>query len=119
MKPLRSFSLRPGPGDRSQGPESLLQDERAAYCAWGGTAAALRPDPKVARSPVCTGPAQWSCAAQAAWSSNTQAVGVPCAYADRMELTNSDTEAPGSGMNPRAWASSVHSVPIGPPKRWS
>jgi hypothetical protein len=52
MKPLRSFSLRPGPGDRSQGPESWLLDESLSYCAWGGTAAALRPDPKVARSPL-------------------------------------------------------------------
>jgi len=42
---------------------------------------------------------------------------VPIAQADLMELTKSATDAPGSGMNPSAWASSVHNVPMVPPKR--
>ena len=98
-----------------RGPEFIRQAlwewNRDGYCTL------VHSDPRVARSPRCTGPAQWSWVDQAAWSSNTQEVGVPIAQADRMELTNSATDTPGSGMNPSAWASSVHNVPMVPPKR--
>jgi hypothetical protein len=61
----------PQPGASSSSGRPLWQQY------WNGYGTTVHSDPRVARSPRSTGPAQWSWVDQAAWSSNTQEVGVP------------------------------------------